>query len=53
MFNKRIKKESIMENVNGLNNITEYTAFIDNKRVCLGEIHEYLYENIDDTHAKY
>ena len=42
-----------MENVNGLNNITEYTAFIDNKRVCLGEIHEYLYENIDDTHAKY
>ena len=29
------------------NNIT---ALIDNKRVCLGEIHEYLYENISDIH---
>ena len=51
MFNKKIKKESIVENVNVLNNITEHTALIDNKRVCLGEIHEYLYENIDDIHA--
>ena len=51
MFNKKIKKESIMENVNGLNNITEHTALIDNKRFFLGKIHEYLYENIDDTHA--
>ena len=34
-----------------LNNITEHTALIDNKRVCLGEIHEYLFGNIDDTHA--
>ena len=50
MFNKRIKKESIIENVNVLNNITEHTALIDNKRVCLGEIHEYLYENINDIH---
>ena len=33
-----------------LNNITEHTALIDNKRVCLGEIHEYLYENINDIH---
>ena len=50
MFNKKIKKESIVENVNVLNNITEHTAFIDNKRVCLGDIHEYLYENINDIH---
>ena len=50
MFNKKIKKESIIENVNVLNNITEHTALIDNKRVCLGEIHEYLYENINDIH---
>ena len=50
MFNKRIKKESIVENVNVLNNITEHTALIDNKHVCLGEIHEYLYENINDMH---
>ena len=50
MFNKKIKKESIMENVNVLNNITEHAALIDNKRVCLGEIHEYLYENINDIH---
>ena len=39
-----------LENVNVLNNITEHTALIDNKRVCLGEIHEYLYENINDIH---
>ena len=50
MFNKKIKKKSIMENVNVLNNITEHAALIDNKRVCLGEIHEYLYENINDIH---
>ena len=47
---KKIKKENIIENVNVLNNITEYTALIDNKRACLGEIHEYLYENINDIH---
>ena len=52
MFNKKIKKESTIENVNVLiNNINEHTALIDNKRVCLGEIHEYLYENINDIHA--
>ena len=51
MFNKKIKKESIVENANVLNNINEHTALIDNKRVCLGEIHEYLYENINDIHA--
>ena len=50
MFNKKIKKESIIENVNVLHNITEHTALIDNKCVCLGEIHEYLYENINDIH---
>ena len=50
MFNKKIKKESIVENVNVLNNITEHTALIDNKRVCLGERHEYLYEFINDMH---
>ena len=49
MFNKKIK-ESIVKNVNVLNNITEHTALIDNKRVCLGEIHEYLYEFINDMH---
>ena len=48
MFNKKIKKESIVENVNVFNSITEHTALIDNKRVCLGEIHEYLYENTND-----
>ena len=47
MFNKNINKESIIENVNVLNNIT---ALIDNKRVCLGEIREYFYENINDIH---
>ena len=46
MFNKKIKKESIIENVH-----TEHTALINNKRVCLGDIHEYLYENINDIHA--
>ena len=51
MFNNKIKKESIIENVNVLNNITEHTALIDNKRACLGDIHEYLYENINDTHV--
>ena len=50
ILNKKIKKESFVENVNVLNNITEHTALIDNKRVCLGEIHEYLYENINDIH---
>ena len=50
MFNKRIKKESIVENVDVINNITELTAIIDNKRVCLGDVHEYLYENINDLH---
>ena len=50
MFNKNIKKESILENVNMLYNITEHTAFIDNKRVWLGDIHEYLYENINYIH---
>ena len=43
-------KESIVENVNVVNNITEHTAFIDNKRVCLGDIQEHLYENIKDIH---
>ena len=38
MFNRKIKKESIIENVNVLNNITEHTAVIDNKRVCLGNV---------------
>ena len=50
MFNKSIKKEIIVENVNVLNNITEHTALIDNKRVSLGKIHEYLFENINDIH---
>ena len=43
MFNKKVKKESIVENVNVVNNI-------DNKCVCLRDIHEYLHENINDTH---
>ena len=47
MFNKKIKKRTIVENVNALNNIIEHTALIDNKHVCLGEIHEYLYKNIN------
>ena len=33
-----------------LNIITEHTALIDKKRVCLSEIHEYLHENINDMH---
>ena len=51
MFNKKVKKESIVEKANVLNNINDHTALIDNKRVCLGEIHEYLHENINDIHA--
>ena len=51
IFNKKAKKESIIENVNVTSNIKEYTAIIDNKRVCLGNIEEYLYETIDDIHA--
>ena len=39
MFNKKIKKESIVVNVNVLNNNTEHTALIDYKRVCLRDIH--------------
>ena len=50
LLNKKIKKESIMKNVNVLNNITEHTALFDNKRVCSGEIQEYLYEKINDIH---
>ena len=50
MFNKKKKKESIVESVNVLNNITEHTAIIDDKRVCLGDIYEYLDENINDIH---
>ena len=50
MFNKKTKKESIVESVNVLNNITEHTAIIDDKRVCLGDIYEYLDENINDIH---
>ena len=50
MFNKKIKKESIVESVNVLNNITEHTSLIDNKRVCLGEIYEYLHDHTNDTH---
>ena len=34
-----------------LNNITEHTALIDYKRVCLRDIHEYSYENINDIHV--
>ena len=51
MFNKKIKQESIVVNVNVRNNINEQTALTDNKRVCLCDIHEYLYENINDIHA--
>ena len=36
--------------MNVLNNITEHTALIDHKCVYLGEIREYLYENINDIH---
>ena len=50
MFIKKTKKESIVESVNVLNNITEHTAIIDDKRVCLGDIYEYLDENINDIH---
>ena len=51
IFNKKAKKESIIENVNGTSNIKEYTVIIDNKRVCLGNTEEYLYETIDDIQA--
>ena len=51
IFNKKAKKESIIENVNVTSNIKEYTAIIDNKRVCLGNTEEYLYETIDDKQA--
>ena len=48
VFNKKTKKESFIENVNGTSNIKEYTAIVDNKCVCLGNTEEYLYETIDD-----
>ena len=48
--NKKVKKESIVENVNVLNNINEHIGIIDNKRVCLGKIEEHLHENIDNIH---
>ena len=51
IFNKKSKKESINENVNVTSNIKECTAIIHNKRVCLGNIEENLYETIDDIHA--
>ena len=50
MFNKKLKKKSIAENVNVLNNITEDTALIDNKSVCLGDKYEFLNENIKELH---
>ena len=50
IFNKKVKKESIVENVNVLNNINEHIGIIDNKRVCLGKIEEHLHENIDNIH---
>ena len=51
IFNKKAKKESIIENENVTSNTKEYTAIIDNKRVRLGNIEEYLYQTIDDIHA--
>ena len=50
MFNKKLKKESIAENLNVLNNISEHTALIDDKCVSLGDIYEHLNENINIIH---
>ena len=51
MFNKKIKIESIIENVSVLDNVFDHTGRIDNKRVCLGEIYKYLNENINDVRS--
>ena len=50
MFNKKLKKESIVDNLNVLNNISEHTALIDDKCVSLGDIYEHLNENINIIH---
>ena len=41
-FNKKVIKESILENTNTNKSIIKYTSIIDNKRAYIGNIEEYL-----------
>ena len=48
IFNKKLVKEQIILDAKVSINIRKYTPIIDNKRVCLLEIDEYLSNNIDN-----
>ena len=47
IFNKKLVKEQIILDAKVSINIRKYTPIIDNKRVCISEIEEYLSINID------
>ena len=47
IFNKKVAKEQIILDIKTTINIRKYTPIIDNKRVCILEIDEYLSNNID------
>ena len=48
IFNKKLVKEQIILDAKVSINIRKYTPIIDNKRVCILEIDEYLSNNIDN-----
>ena len=50
IFNKKLVKEQIILDAKVSINIRKYTPIIDNKRVCILEIDEYLSNNIDNLH---
>ena len=49
-FNKKVIKESILENTNTNKSIIKYTSIIDNKRAYIGNIEEYLDDVCAITH---
>ena len=51
-FNKKVIKESILENTNTKNNIMKYTKITDNKRACIENIEEYVDDICTNIHAK-
>ena len=50
IFNKKLVKEQIILDAKVSINIRKYTPIIDNKRVCILEIDQYLSNNIDNLH---
>ena len=51
-FNKKVIKESILENTNTKKSIITYTSIIDNKGACIGNIEEYLDDVCANIHDK-